>query len=162
MKGIAINFIFMIIISIILLSFVISLYFYFLSSSEKYYCYNLYKVQSSEIPEDCKKYIPTINTVFLNYSTIDDLEKAISIYISRCWVRSERGLKKEKINCFTLEIVSDIQGFLNFTRIRNYVKEYSDLDPNIIYVFPDNLDIVSLSNKKTILIIYNGTNIIVW
>lgn len=162
MKSIAITLIFVIIIAIISFFIIISLYIHFLNLSEKYKCYNLYKMFSFDIPEECKEYVPFVDKIFLNYSTIDEIEKAIAIYISRCWVRSGRGLKKEKIICFSLEIPSNLNGFLNFTTIRNYIKEYSDVDPNIIYVIPNNLEAIHISNKTTILIIYNVTNIILW
>lgn len=162
MRSLAINLVFIIILFVIFFFTLISIYFHFLNSSEKYYCYNLYKSLSSDIPEECKKYIPVADKIFLNYTAIDELEKAIAIYIARCWVRSGRGMKKATINCFSLEMSAKIQDNINFTRIRTYLNKYSDIDPNMVYVFPNNIEVVPIFEKKIILIVYNGSNIIVW
>lgn len=162
MKKSLVSFIFAIIIFLISFLAIIAIYIHFLNTNEKYYCYNLYKTFSADIPEDCKKYIPIAEKVYLNYSNIDEIEKALAIYISRCWVRGNRGLKKENIVCFSIEVISDINDFINFTRVKNYVNEYSDLEINRIFILPNNPETILLPDRKTIIILYNVTNIIVW
>lgn len=162
MKKSAINLVFAIIIFIISFFTIIAIYIHFLSANEKYYCYNLYKLNYLNIPEDCKKYIPISERGYLNYSNIDEIEKAIAIYVSRCWARGNRGLKKDIMTCFSLEIIPNIIGNLNFTKIKRYANEYSDIDISRIFVLPNDPDIVSISDRRTILIIYNVTNIIIW
>jgi len=163
MRGVAISVLLMIVVGVIILITALSVYNWMVGQNEKVYCYNLYKTNFVNLPEECKKYAFPIEKAFLNYS-LEATEEAIAIYIARCWVRANRGELKENITCFSIEIVNEslYNSYLNFTRVEEYIKKYSDVPTNYIIISVCNSKLCPVNKARLLIISYNGSHIIVW
>ncbi|RIB35149.1 MAG: hypothetical protein BXU00_03040 [Candidatus Nanoclepta minutus] len=163
MKGIAINILFAIIISIFVFLSALGIYNWMLMQNEKLYCYNMYRAYFINIPDECKRYISSLEKAYLNYS-LESTEEAISIYIARCWVRTNRGGIKNNISCFSIEIANEstYSLHLNFTRVKEYVKKYSDVPLDLVVIRACNTDLCPVNKTKVLIVAYNGSHIIVW
>jgi len=163
MRSIAINVLFIIIISIFVFLSALGIYNWMLMQSEKLYCYNMYRTYFINIPDECKKYISSLEKVYLNYS-LEDTEKALSIYIARCWVRTNRGGIKSNISCFSIEIVNEslYSLYLNFTRVKEYIGKYSDVPLDLVIIRSCDTELCPVNKTKVLIIAYNGSHIIVW
>jgi len=163
MRGIAIDVLFIIIISIFVFLTALGIYNWMLIQNEKLYCYNMYEKYFINIPSECKKYISFIEKVDLNYS-LEDTEMAIAIYIARCWVRADRGGINSNLSCFSIEIDNEslYSSYLNFTQIEEYLEEYSDVPLDLVVIKACNTDLCPVNETRILIISYNGSHIIVW
>ena len=154
-NDIAIDTIFIIIIAVISVLIILSIvYTKFFANSQLYYCKTL--ISEGGFSPECEKYYPSaINIIFTNQNE-DEIYSDIAGFIVNCY---NNNVNTNKLFNICYDIYIDENLTLNSTNIVNYLEQYTNFNINDL-VF--NLSEGQIVPYKSIFIIYNNSEIVVW